>query len=84
MALISYENIGIRFSVSEDLFRVTFLAFFTQKFIRYVLEGCLLFFELYFQCLESLSLADSKLKGETAYIINALGSNETLLEIDIR
>ncbi|RUS81388.1 hypothetical protein EGW08_010826 [Elysia chlorotica] len=33
--------------------------------------------------LESLSLADSKLKGETAYIINALGSNETLLEIDI-
>ena len=37
-----------------------------------------------FQALESLSLADSKLKGETAYIINALGSNETLLEIDIR
>ncbi|CAE1321050.1 LRRC16 [Acanthosepion pharaonis] len=33
--------------------------------------------------IESLSLADSKLKGETTLVINALGSNKTLTELDI-
>ncbi|XP_035826873.1 F-actin-uncapping protein LRRC16A [Aplysia californica] len=33
--------------------------------------------------LESLSLADSKLKTDTTYVINALGSNNTLQEIDL-
>ncbi|BFZ13041.1 hypothetical protein BsWGS_16081 [Bradybaena similaris] len=33
--------------------------------------------------LESLSLADSRLRADTTYIINALGSNNTLQEIDI-
>ncbi|XP_052825308.1 F-actin-uncapping protein LRRC16A isoform X3 [Octopus bimaculoides] len=34
-------------------------------------------------CIESLSLADSKLKGDTTLVINALGSNSTLKELDI-
>lgn len=34
-------------------------------------------------CIESLSLADSKLKGDTTLVINALGSNTTLKELDI-
>ncbi|GAB1597646.1 uncharacterized protein LOC115210256 [Argonauta hians] len=33
--------------------------------------------------IESLSLADSKLKGDTTLVINALGSNTTLKELDI-
>lgn len=33
--------------------------------------------------LEYLSLADSKLKSETCLVINALGSNQCLLTIDI-
>ncbi|CAL1543968.1 unnamed protein product [Lymnaea stagnalis] len=33
--------------------------------------------------LESLSLAESKLKADTTYVINALGSNNALQEIDI-
>ncbi|CAG5130852.1 unnamed protein product, partial [Candidula unifasciata] len=33
--------------------------------------------------LESLSLADSKLRADTTYVINALGSNNSLQEIDI-
>ncbi|KAI8790988.1 leucine-rich repeat-containing protein 16A, partial [Biomphalaria glabrata] len=33
--------------------------------------------------LESLSIADSKLKTDTTYLINALGSNNFLLEIDL-
>ena len=45
------------------------------------------FFSLFFpflQMLESLSLADSKLKHDTACIINALGSNNSLTFIDLR
>ena len=34
--------------------------------------------------LESLSLADSKLKVDTGVIINALGGNTQLTELDIR
>ena len=37
-----------------------------------------------FQAVESLSLADSKLRNHLSVIINALGSNTTLTEIDIR
>ena len=37
-----------------------------------------------FQVIESLSLADSKLKLETPVVINALGSNTSLTQIDIR
>ncbi|KAH9494585.1 F-actin-uncapping protein LRRC16A [Bulinus truncatus] len=33
--------------------------------------------------LESLSIADSRLKADTTYIINVLGSNNSLLEIDL-
>ncbi|XP_064611980.1 F-actin-uncapping protein LRRC16A-like isoform X2 [Liolophura sinensis] len=33
--------------------------------------------------LETLSLADSKLRGDTAMVINALGSNTSLTELDI-
>lgn len=33
--------------------------------------------------LESLSLIDSKLKGETSIILNALGSNQSLINIDV-
>ncbi|KAK3754087.1 hypothetical protein RRG08_024163 [Elysia crispata] len=53
------------------------------KFRPDVMSALTLLLQEESSCLESLSLADSKLKGETAYIINALGSNETLLEIDI-
>lgn len=34
--------------------------------------------------LQTLSLADSKLKGELFSVINAIGSNQTLQNIDIR
>ncbi|KAK6185442.1 hypothetical protein SNE40_007675 [Patella caerulea] len=33
--------------------------------------------------IQSLSLADSKLKADTAYVVNALGSNNSLREIDL-
>ncbi|ESO83066.1 hypothetical protein LOTGIDRAFT_223005, partial [Lottia gigantea] len=33
--------------------------------------------------LQSLSLADSKLKADTAYVVNSLGSNSSLREIDL-
>lgn len=33
--------------------------------------------------IESLSLIDSKLRGETSIILNALGSNQSLINIDI-
>lgn len=33
--------------------------------------------------LESLSLADSKLRGDACVVINALGSNQCLTAIDI-
>ena len=36
------------------------------------------------QNLECLSLTDSKLKADTAIIINALGGNTQLAELDIR
>ena len=36
------------------------------------------------QSLQSLSIADSKLKLNCTRIINALGTNETLTEIDLR
>ena len=41
-------------------------------------------FIFFLQVLESLSLADSKLKQDTACIINALGSNNSLTLIDLR
>lgn len=33
--------------------------------------------------LESLSLVDSKLRSETSIILNALGSNQSLVNIDV-
>jgi len=33
--------------------------------------------------LESLSLVDSKLKNDTCLLINALGSNQSLVNIDV-
>ena len=33
--------------------------------------------------LESLSLIDSKLRNETSIILNALGSNQSLINIDV-
>ena len=33
--------------------------------------------------LESLSLVDSKLRGDTCLVINALGSNQSLVNIDV-
>ena len=33
--------------------------------------------------LESLSLVDSKLRSETSIILNALGSNQSLINIDV-
>ena len=38
---------------------------------------------LIFQALESLNIADSKLRNDTTVIINALGSNSTLKSLDI-
>lgn len=38
---------------------------------------------LSFQPLQSLSLADSKLKTDVTIIINALGSNTSLTKVDI-
>lgn len=45
-----------------------------------IVEPCLLFAP---QPLQSLSLADSKLKTEVTIIINALGSNTSLTKVDI-
>ncbi|GFN95855.1 leucine-rich repeat-containing protein 16a, partial [Plakobranchus ocellatus] len=53
------------------------------KFRADVMAGLALLLQEENSGLESLSLADSKLKGETAYVLNALGSNDTLMEIDI-
>ncbi|GFS23360.1 leucine-rich repeat-containing protein 16A [Elysia marginata] len=54
-----------------------------QKFRADVMSALTVLLQEENSGLESLSLADSKLKEETAYIINALGSNETLVEIDL-
>ena len=44
----------------------------------------LLLFFIILQNIESLSLADSKLKYNVESVINAVGSNGSLTELDIR
>lgn len=46
-------------------------------------QCCVLFTPPHPQPLQSLSLADSKLKTEVTIIINALGSNTSLTKVDI-
>lgn len=48
-----------------------------------LIRPCHCYFLFPFQPLQSLSLADSKLKTEVTIIINALGSNTSLTKVDI-
>jgi len=57
----------------------------TAHFPRFVRAlYLLLLFYFILQILESLSLADSKLKLRVESVINAVGSNGSLTELDIR
>ncbi|XP_022235977.1 F-actin-uncapping protein LRRC16A-like isoform X2 [Limulus polyphemus] len=54
-----------------------------SKHITRVLDSVVQLIQEEDSVLESLSLADSKLRGETCLVINALGSNQSLTSIDI-
>lgn len=50
--------------------------------LKIFLDSCL--FVFFLQHLESISLAESKLKHDIIPLLDALGTNETLKELDIR
>lgn len=54
-----------------------------QKYMTQVLDSVVQMIQDENLSIEKLSIADSKLKNDTNIIINALGSNNTLVELDI-
>jgi len=60
------------------------LASMKQKHVVVVMEALVQMIQEDDCILQSLSLADSKLKADVASLINALGSNQCLQSIDIR
>ena len=69
----------VDFIQNEVTVRVLMQCVFSFK-PRFMFTSC---FDV-FKALESLSLADSRLKSDAGIVINALGGNTSLTELDIR